>query len=129
MHITPSNPRKQYRRGRLTANTATSTRASVLNVVTPPVDSRILSRLASSAADNSAAAGGMAVGSKTSRSDTESSGEISRTQSELTALKEEERGGGDRTKAMRRPSWLHTMFLGAPGGCEAEGGWGGERER
>ncbi len=96
----------------------------MLNVVTPPVDSRIRSRLASSAADISAAAGGRAAGSKTSRSETESSGEISRTQSELTALKEEERGGGDRTKAMRRPSWLHTMFLGAPGGCEAEGGGG-----
>jgi hypothetical protein len=42
--------------------------------------------------------------------------DTSQTHRELTALKEEESGGGERTKAMRRPSKLQTTLFGAPGG-------------
>ena len=113
----------------LTENTATCTRASVLKAVTPAVDSRMRSRRASSAADNSELAGGRAVGSNTRRSVTAPvSEQTSATQSELTALKEDDRGGGERTNAMRRPSALQTMFLGAPVGVGLSTLWNKGRE-
>jgi hypothetical protein len=62
--------------------------------------------------------------------------DTSQTHREFTALKEEESGGGERTKAMRRPSKLQTTLFGAPGGrgggvgcqlgyCGHKGGGGG----
>ncbi len=88
----------------------------MLNVVTPDVDSRILSRRALSVGDISDAAGGRAAGSNTRRSEMEPVSDTSHTHREFTALKEEESGGGERTKAMRRPSKLQTTLFGAPGG-------------